>query len=176
MAFQDTKMATDTLADYMINTDEIFPELEKLYDKIHTDPISKVTLYKRNKFLNRYKRDGNHISITGSQEYYDIYRKPFRDNPLYIRCTGILKNMNFYKDVIVVLCAEDSVSGKSLRYDALHITQSCAIDNKGEIAFDFTLAMNCYSEANIMKLYIWNPYKSKLNGNLSMQIYDVLNN
>jgi hypothetical protein len=82
--------------------------------------------------------------------------------------------MNFYKDVKVVFSAEDSVSGKSLRYDAFHITESCVINNKGEIAFDFTFAMNCYPDANIIKIYIWNPYKSDLNGNLSLEMYDIM--
>jgi hypothetical protein len=173
MAFQETKLSTDTLTDYIINTNEIFPELQEIYHVIHTDPISKVTLYKRNKFLNRHKADDNQINIIDSQEYYDIYRKPTRDNPVYFRCSGILKDMTLYKDVIAVFSAEDSVSGKSLRYDALHITESCAINDEGEIAFDFTLAMNCYSEANMIKVYIWNPYKSKLNGNLSLEIYDI---
>jgi hypothetical protein len=174
MAFQDTKLSTDTLTDYIIYTNEIFPELEKIYQVIHTDPISKVTLYKRNKFLNRYKADDNQINIIGCHEYYDIYRKPTKDNPIYFRCSGILKDMTFYKDVKVVFSAEDSVSGKSLRYEALNITESCAINDEGEIAFDFTFAMNCYSEANIIKIYIWNPYKSNLNGNLSLEIYDIL--
>jgi hypothetical protein len=173
MAFQDTKLSTDTLTDYIINTDEIYPELEKIYNAIYTDPISKVTLYKRNKFLNRYKSYENQINIIDSLEYHDIYRKPTRDNPVYFRCSGILKDMTFYKDVNVVFSAEDSVSGKSLRYEAIHITHSCAINDKGEIAFDFTFAMNCYSEANIIKIYIWNPYKSKLNGNLSLAVYDI---
>jgi len=174
MAFQDTRLSTDTLTDYIINTNEIFPELEEIYHVIHTDPISKVTLYKRNKFLNRYKADDNQINIIDCHEYYDIYRKPTKDNPVYFRCSGILKDMTFYKDVIVEFSAEDSVSGKSLRYEALNFTKSCAINDEGEIAFDFTLAMNCYSEANIIKIYIWNPYKSKLNGNLSLEIYDIL--
>lgn len=174
MAFQDTKLPTDTLTDYIINTNEIFPELENIYHAIHTDAISEVTLYKRNKFLNRYKADDNQINIIGSHEFYDLYRKPTKNNPVFFRCSGILRDMTFYKDVKVVFSAEDSISGKSLRYEALHITESCAINNKGEIAFDFTFAMNCYSDANIIKIYIWNPYKSHLNGNLSLEMYDIL--
>jgi hypothetical protein len=174
MAFQDTKLSTDTLTDYIINTNEIYPELDKIYNVIYTDPISKVTLYKRNKFLNRYKSDDNQINIIDSLEYYDIYRIPTKNNPVYFRCSGILKDMTFYKDVNVVFSAEDSVSGKSLRYETIHITQSCAINDEQEIAFDFTFAMNCYSEANIIKIYIWNPYESKLYGNLSLEIYDIL--
>jgi hypothetical protein len=173
MAFQDTRLSTDTLTDYIIHTDHIFPELRTIYHVIHTDPISKVTLYQRNKFLNRYKAGLNQINISDSHEFYDLYRKPARDNPVYFRCAGIIKDMTFYKDVKVVFSAEDSVNGKSIRYEALDITENCAINNKGEIAFDFTYAMNFYPDANIIKIYIWNPYKSELNGNLSLEVYDI---
>lgn len=174
MAFQDTRLPSDTLADYIINPDEIFPELEKIYHVIHTDAISKVTLYKRNKFLNRYKAEDCQVNIFGNYEYYDLFRKPPKNNPVYFRCSGIFKDMTFYKDVKVVFSAEDTVSGKSLRYEAMYITESCAINNKREIAFDFTFAMNCYPDANIIKIYIWNPYKIYLDGNVSLEMYDIM--
>jgi len=161
MPFRVVQLAdtpSDTLEDYIIATLERRPDIENLYHPIHKDQISGLTLFERNHFLNRKKITEKILKIDGTAEYNNLYNQDLT-GPLFLRCSGILENMNISKDAILVFSAENSINKEVVYWQAENLSQSCPIHKNEKIYFDFTIAMNQYIEANQIKVFFWNKKK-----------------
>ncbi len=170
--FQIANNPSDTLEDYIVSTAKIRPDLLNLYHPVYKDKISGLTLFERNQFLPRKKINEVLLKINGVNEYYNLYVNTL-DKPLFLRCSGVLEDMNIFKEAILVFSAEDSINRQHIYYQGIPITESCAIQESGEIFFDFTFAMNYYVEANQLKVYLWNKEKNKLKGEISLEVYII---
>lgn len=171
-ALQDSKYPSDTLVDYIVTTEYFRPDILNLYHPVYTDEISGLTLFERNNFLERRLVEKNVINIDGNNEFFDLYKKP-AVKQLFFRCTGYLEEMSMYKEAVLIYSAEDSTNQRPAFYQGVPLTESCAIQENGEIKFDFTFAMNTYPEANQVKVYLWNKRKLNHKGEIKLKVYEI---
>lgn len=171
-AFQEVKMPGDTLLDYIIYPEEMTTDLLNLYHPVYKDQISELTLFERNHFLRRSLIGSTLTQIDGDNEYFNLYVNKL-DQPLFFRCIGKMERMNIFRDGTLIFSAEDSLSQQSLYYRSVPLNESCAVNEKGEIHFDFTFAMNQFPDANLVKVYLWNLEKKKQKGEIVLEVYAI---
>ena len=164
---------SDTLEDYIVQREEARPDLLNLYHPIHKDTISGLILFERNHFLPRKKTVEKIFQINGADEFNCLYEEAF-DKPLFFRCSGTLEDMDIFKNVSLVFSAKDTVNQELNFYEAIPIVESCAIQEDGAMRFDFTLAMEHYSNAHLSAFYLWNRNKIKMKGEIKLEVYDIL--
>ncbi len=171
-AFQESNSRADTLADYIIHLHELRPDITELYQPVFKDEYSRLILYKRKEFLERNKIAGYTKEIDGTPEYFTIYEDSL-DFPLFVRCSGQLEDISFFKEALMVFSAENPEKQKVFFYEGIPLVKSCKPDENGRISFDFTIALNDYSREDILKIYLWNKKKLKLSGRIRIDLYRI---
>ena len=171
--FQDIRGQKKVFQDYLIQFDNIAderPELSKLYEPVYTDPISKLTLFKRIEFLERKKIYENEVEIEGNHLYFDII-KDYRSVPCFIRCTGKLENASIYDDYSIIFVAEDTLNREKHSYGGLNPSTSTSLNDDGSVSFDFTYTVNDYEDADVIDSYLWNRKNKHLKGKIKVELF-----
>ncbi|MCG8697993.1 MAG: hypothetical protein MI922_08060, partial [Bacteroidales bacterium] len=171
-SFQKAITPLDTIHDFIIMRPGIRPGINDLYHPLHTDNISGLSLYKRNKFLERTMIKDSILQIDGNNEYLNLYREELT-KPLFLRCSGYLEDMSIFKHAILVLSADNSKEQKNIYYHIVSLNESCVIDNNGKIKFDVTFSTRKYKDADKVTLYFWNMKKDKHKGEFGIKVYEI---
>jgi hypothetical protein len=173
-AFQNTYREIDTLQDYIISTDIIRPDLKLRYKVKYQDPISKLTLFERKKFLKRELIKTDAVFIDGNKEYFDFANMSL-EGPLLFRITGTFFNIDDKASFPIVVSTENTVKQEVDTYDGLNFMESCTINERNEIEVDMSFAVGKNEGANLFKSYIWNPKKLSISGQFKVEIYRLYN-
>ncbi|MFW6224629.1 MAG: hypothetical protein ACOC4R_03100, partial [Bacteroidota bacterium] len=171
-AFQKSKTPADTLPDYIIQLLELRPDITELYEPLFRDEYSKLILFKRKEFLPRTKVARFSKEIKGTQEFFTVYEDSLR-SPLFVRCRGQLQDISFFKEAVMVFSAENPKQQQVFFYQGIPLVKSCKPDENGRISFDFTVAVNDYSNSDILKVYLWNKKKLELSGHIISELYRI---
>ncbi len=170
-AFYEAPVPIDTMADYIIIRGAEYPELINLYHIIHKDKISGLDLFERNTFLLRKKIEEKTLQINGTKRYFNLYVTPMK-NPLFFRCSGTIENVSIFEEIFLVFSAKNDTSSQDVFNRYFPITKYYNIDETGNINFDFTFNINYFSEANQIKVYVWNKGQIKLKGKFKLEVFD----
>ncbi len=170
-AFQELEKPTDTLVDYLLTKGKVRATISKLYKPVHNDEISDFTLHKRHDFLPRQKVDSLSRPIKGVQPYFDLYRDTL-DHPLYIRCSGEIGKVDFFKEVILVFAVKSLENEATHYYEAIPLIKSRPVKD-GRITFDVTLTIPEYMDNDKVKVYLWYKNDQKLNGAVDLDVYKL---
>ncbi len=168
--YQNFENPYDTLVDYVVVIPERRQDLVDLYDVIHLDKISGQALMKRKKFLNRSKITEVSHQIIDQAEFQTFYISTMKE-PLVIRCTGKFEEMTKEKEIFIVFSSQDSLSGQQYTYEVVPMVRNKKINNAGELAFDFSYAMNALDGANSFAVYLWNQNREELHGKIKLEVY-----
>lgn len=172
-AFQKSDQSSDTLVDYLITWREIRPDILNWYHPIYKDSISDIILFERDRFLDREKLNEKSQTIKGSKQYFGIYSDTLTQ-PLFIRCSGKLENIDIFKQAIMVFSTDDFKKNKDYSYVSVPLVKSAPIRDNGNLTFDFTVAINDYSPTDQLKVYLWNKEKSPMKGKIEVAWYKIL--
>ena len=170
---QAVRNPSDTLQDYLVQRTENRAGLSNLYHPIHQDMISGLVLFERNHFLPRTKTVEKNFHLNQAQEFNILYEQPI-DKPMFFRCSGTLEDMDMFKKVSLIFSADDTINQERIYYQAIAMVENCAIQENGELRFDFSVAVPTYSKANKSTFYIWNADKTKLKGEIKLEVYSIL--
>ncbi len=168
--YQGNDKAFDTIVDYMIYYPERRPELADLYSVIHQDQISGLALLERKKFLRRSKITEVSHQIIDQAEFQTFYTSTMK-KPMLLRCSGKLEGMTKEKEIFIVFSSQDSLSGQQYTYEVAPMVRNKKISNAGELAFDFSYAMNSLDGANSFAVYLWNQNREELHGEIKLEVY-----
>ena len=169
---QDSPKPSDTIVDYLITFEEVRPNILDTYHEVYVDELSELTLYKRNKFLKREKKEENTVVFDNKDLYINLI-SDLTNRPCFIRCKGKLEGMNIYKDPVAIFTVEDSLSNEKLLYQGVGFSSNAKIDENGEIHFDFSFAIKNYPTAKMIKVYIYNKKMVPLKGSITTEVYDI---
>lgn len=172
-AFQKSDKPSDTLVDYLITWKEIRPDILNWYHPLHKDSISDIILFERDRFLPREMLNKKSKTIKGSKQYFGIYSDTLTQ-PLFIRCSGKLENIDLFNQAIMVFSTEDFKKEKKYSYVGVPLVKSAPIRDDGNLTFDFTVAINDYSPTDKLKVYLWNKEKSPMKGIIEVAWYKIL--
>lgn len=170
-AYQMCEGEQDTLADYILIEEGNRPTISNLYESVHTDQISNVSLWKRKQLLNRTLVDSlNFNEFSTNNEFFEFYTtvNPF---PVFVRCSGTLENWNVLNNVVLVVTSDRP--GSVLQYDGVNFSESTFINENKEVTFDFTVCIPNYPGKEVNKVYLWNRDQLKIDGNFQFEIYQV---
>jgi hypothetical protein len=173
-AFQNTYRDIDTLQDYIISTELIRPDLLLRYTVKYQDPISKLTLFERKKFLKRELIETKAVVINGDKEYFDFASIPMNESIL-MRINGTLFDMNDRQSFPIVVSTEHNETRAVNTYDGFNFLESCTINERGEIQVDMSFALDKNEDINLFKSYIWNPNRLHISGQFTVEIYRLHN-
>lgn len=171
--FQESGAKHDTLVDYRIERSENHREFSKQYTREHLDPISGLALYKRKKFLKRRKTDEVDYSIISEVEFQNIHVTKL-DGPMVLRCSGKLEDMTQLKEIFIVFSSEDTLTKKLYTYELIPMIRNKQLNDRGELTFDFSYALNALDGANAYAAYIWNQNKEALQGKIKLEVYEIV--
>lgn len=171
-ANQDSPKASDTLVDYLVTFELVRPNILDTYHEVYVDPISNLTLYQRNQFLERTKTEENTVEFDTQQEFVDLINQ-LKNRPCFIRCSGKLEGLTIYKDPSIIFTVEDSLSQEKLLYQGVGFSSNAKIDEHNEINFDFSFAIKDYPSAKQIKVYLYNKAHDQLKGEIKTEVYDI---
>ena len=173
-AFQNTYRDIDTLHDYIISTELIRPDLPLRYTVKYQDPISKLTLFERKKFLKRELITTQVVLLDGDKEYFDFANIPL-NGPMLFRITGTLFDIDDVQSFPIVVSTENHITRDIDTYDGLNFLESCTVNDKGEIHVDMSFAVGKNNTADTFKSYIWNRNHLHISGQFKVEIYRLYN-
>tara|TARA_R110001592_G_scaffold325782_4_gene606320 strand:+ start:235470 stop:237236 length:1767 start_codon:yes stop_codon:yes gene_type:complete len=173
-AFQNTYRDIDTLHDYIISTELIRPDLPLRYTVKYQDPISKLTLFERKKFLKRELINTQVVLLDGDKEYFDFANIPLNGSMLF-RITGTLFDIDDVQSFPIVVSTENHITRDIDTYDGLNFLESCTVNDKGEIHVDMSFAVGKNNTADTFKSYIWNRNHLHISGQFKVEIYRLYN-
>lgn len=75
---------------------------------------------------------------------------------------------------MLIFSSEDTITGTNLSYESFSITQNMKIDALGSVKFDFSYAMNHLKGANRFAVYVWNKNFETLQGEIKLEVYDIV--
>lgn len=170
--FQNADLESDTLSDYVLSNLERRPDLGKYYHIIHKDPLSNQTLFERNVFLNRVESFEEIVPFNGNDEFMAVCTTEF-SKPVFVVVEGIVNGLSMQEDGVLVFSSEDTVAHEHYAYQGISLVQNARLKN-GRVNFKVTYAMNKDENANKLSVYLWNNKRIKLEGELRVEIFEIL--
>ena len=172
-AFQLARSEEDTLLDYIIQLEELRPNIREKYHELHVDSISQLTLFERNQFLPRRKIKEYTLQFDGNNMFYDL-TPTLRQSPIFVRCIGSFTDMNIEKTHQIIFSVEDSVTHEVYSYGGVGPLTSAKIAPDKSIKFDFVYTINEFPSSAILKTYIFNPREDSISGNIKTEVYEII--
>jgi hypothetical protein len=170
LAFQDAPSASDTLYDYIIQLQELWPEEHPRYQAVYQDSISRLTLYERRPFLKRELSASTQRSFSGKQEYMGLWKKR-ESPPRIVRLKGWVQPLTIYSRVMVCVSQVHRETGKLGYLECLYLIANKQADAQGRVNFDFSLVVPPSAAGETAKVYLWNKEKQPLDGALQVASY-----
>jgi hypothetical protein len=172
-AFQLARWDSDTLFDYIIQLEELRPNIRELYHEIHVDTISKLILFERNQFLKRKKINEFNTNFDGKVLYYNLIPNQ-KISPIYIRCSGVYYDTSPIKAFPIIFSVEDSVTHEVYSYGGFGPFTCSKIAADKTIKFDFLYTINETPSSAILKTYIFNPREDMIRGEIKIELYEIV--
>lgn len=170
--FQNAILEKDTLMDYIIQMEELRPNIKNTYHIIHKDSISNLCLFERNTFLKRTKTVEKETKINGAERFYNFMPK-IPAYPAFIRCQGTIENITIQDNYLIIFTAEDSITGEKFEYGGINPISTCHQNENGSISFDFTYTMNQYPSSAKITCYLYNNQLHQIKGTIRTEVYKI---
>lgn len=170
--FQNSDKQSDTLVDYMLMMKKVRPDIENWYKPIYSDKISEITLYERKEFLPRTLFYTDSVLFACDGLYIDLYNDSIIQ-PSIIRCKGEISGIDLFHEVSIVITSENSREKKAIGYESCRVSYGCSINDNNTIHFDFTYVQPLLPNADLLKVYVYNPDKDELQGKIYLELYLV---
>ncbi len=173
--FEDNGSEADTLHDFVISSLERRPYLANAYTIDYTDEISGQTLFRRKEFLKRTLRYDAKRSFNGKEEFYELKRDSVPDH-LLLRVSGRVRNMDIYKEVILVTAVSDTIFGANVSYQSTTLMENAIPDAEGVVHFDCSFLVRKQPGAHSFVCSLWNKEKHQIDGDLKLHVYQLETN
>ena len=170
--FQEASSDKDTLLDYIIIQKSLRPNITDQYHSIHKDPYSELELFKRNSFLKRTKIVDTTLSFESQQEYIDLMKEP-TNSAVLVRISGVFYEMNIHLNPELIFLSKDLKTNKVYSYNGFSFIQSCFVNDKEELHFDFSVVLNDLNGSNELHLFLQNSKKQLLKGEFKLELYKI---